>query len=209
MTSALDHAWRQRRPRRAKSMVAPGHVLVTRYNLPTRFAARAGVDATDPAWLAHRETLFLGFCAPSVARQTVGDFTWMLLVSPATPERFLVELRKHASLVEADSREETIRPLNDEIPDDGRPLITSRLDNDDALAPDYLAKTRRAALAFQQGGRSAVAFTHGVLAEIETMRATSLPCQRRCIRTSSLEWSGPLTHSSWVRACASSGQGSL
>ena len=147
------------------------HVLLTRYNISSRFGIEAGVDPTDPAWLEHREAIFLRFCAPSVRAQTIRDFDWFLFVNPATPARFLAPLEAVATLIPAANIDDAISKLNALLPSDGRFLISSRIDNDDAMAPDYMAKARKMALAQQQGALSAISFMHGVRVDLDTMTA--------------------------------------
>ena len=148
------------------------HILLTRYKIKSKFGANAGMDPLDPEWLEYRERLFLRFCAPSIERQTARDFEWVLLVNPATPERFLAPLGKHARLVHADSVRHAITQLD--IQNDGRLLLTSRIDNDDAVLPEYIAMARAAALRYRQGPRWVVSFTHGVRVEVETMQACAI-----------------------------------
>ncbi|MCB1501488.1 MAG: hypothetical protein KDK07_17175 [Bauldia sp.] len=154
--------------------VAYRHLLITRYNIVSGFAAAGGFDPLDPAWLEHREALFLRFCAPSVARQTVRDFEWVLLVHPATPERFREPLARHARLLPADNLNDGVDKLTRSIPDDDKLLVTSRVDNDDALAPDYIATARKAALRYRQGARSAASMAYGLRVDLESMRARGI-----------------------------------
>ncbi len=147
------------------------HLLITRYNIVSRFGIDAGFDPIDPEWLERRRMLFERFCLPSVARQTIRDFQWIMFVSPDTPERFLAPLEPHATLIRASGLDDAVTKLDALIPRDGRILVSSRIDSDDAIVPEFMAKARRVALANHQGVRSAIAFSHGVRVDLATMKA--------------------------------------
>ena len=166
------------------------HVLLTRYNITSGFGVEAGVDPTDPGWLEHREEIFLRFCAPSVKAQTIRDFDWFLFVNPGTPPRFLAPLEAVATLILASDIHDAIDKLNALLPSDGRFLISSRIDNDDAMAPDYMAKARKAVFAHQQGAFSAINFAHGCRVDLETMTVKASQSYR-CAFATALETAPP------------------
>jgi GT2 family glycosyltransferase len=124
------------------------HVLLTRFN--TRLTD--GGAGPDDAWLADRLRLFETYCVPSVRRQTSRNFTWLVFFDAATPARW-------RSRFEALAGSAGFRPVFLDRPFDGGQasraitrlglddapfLITSRLDNDDALAPHFVAAVQRA-----------------------------------------------------------------
>ena len=162
---------RRRCRRRHEAAPAFRHLLLTRYNIRSRFGVEGGIDPTDPDWLEHRASLFEKFCAPSVEWQTVRDFEWVMFVDPATPQRFLAPLERCATLIRASGIDDAVAQLAARIPDDGRLLITSRIDNDDSIVREFMAEARKAALEHRNGPRSAVAFSHGVHVDIETWLA--------------------------------------
>ena len=188
----------QETPRQQGRQSTPAfrHILITRYNITSSFGIKAGIDPVDPVWLDHRATLFERFCAPSIRRQTTRDFEWVLLVNPDTPESYLATLRTHARLIFASSLDDAVNQLAASVADDGRLLITSRIDNDDAVVPEYLAKARRMALRFHTGKRSAVAFSHGVRVNLETSRARQLQIPRSPFSTL-VETAPPWRSISW------------
>lgn len=124
------------------------HVLLTRFN------TRPADDGAGPddAWLADRLRLFETYCVPSVRRQTCRDFTWLVFFDAATPARW-------RSRFEALAASAGFRAVFLDTPfdggrasraitrlglDDAPYLVTSRLDNDDALAPHFVAAVQRA-----------------------------------------------------------------
>lgn len=131
------------------------HYLITRFNIGIY-----GRSKVDPeAWMPERIRLFKTYCAPSVRTQTCQDFSWIVLVDRRTPDR-----DQHDIL-------NAMRPEVDELvyvdvpdrfkfkEDEGEPLwlptfrlmvlstqadiiITSRLDNDDAIASDFMQEVK-------------------------------------------------------------------
>ena len=101
------------------------HILVTRYNVPMGFSGQRNNDPLDPAWLDHREALFRRFTLPSVARQSVRDFEWVILFHPETPARYYSYLDGVAIVLLA-GRKDTIAQLRARYEDLGKVLISSR-----------------------------------------------------------------------------------
>ena len=124
------------------------HVVLTRFN--TR---RPGhTDRPGEAWLQDRWRLFEEFCIRSIARQTVKEFDWLVFFDSDTPQSW-------RSRVDATAATAGFRPVFLAEPftgtaaaaaiaaaglDDAPFLITSRLDNDDAIAPDFIGTVQRA-----------------------------------------------------------------
>lgn len=123
------------------------HVLLTRFNTRLAGAAPPGDD-----WMAERMRLFETYCMPSVYRQTSTDFDWLVFLDAATLPRWRTR-------VEAMAQHSGFRPVFLDGPFDaghasraiaglglGRAphLMTTRLDNDDALAPGFIAAVQRA-----------------------------------------------------------------
>lgn len=130
------------------------HYLITEWN----------VDMLDLDWLHARQKLFERFTLPSVESQINKDFTWILVSDTRTPDSFKKVLEGYPAEVlyfnfedydwgdlSADIDHEVMkrsvdlelidRPLIDYI---GTPdtdyIITSRLDNDDAISIDHIDK---------------------------------------------------------------------
>ncbi len=123
------------------------HYLITRFNVPVAdwSADKAGTATRDEAWMAHRLRLFADFCVPTVSQQTVRDFTWMICLDAATPEATLDAIRRlivgipRSEFLLAPSQEAMMQQLRERLgTDESEFIITSRLDNDDGLGPDYI-----------------------------------------------------------------------
>lgn len=143
------------------------HVILTRFNLPTpglesRVRAREG-------WLRERIALFERYCAPSVAAQTTSDLTWLVYFDPETPGWLLHRLQP---LIAQDlfrpvfrdsvSTDELIADIADAVHERRDFLITTNLDNDDALAGDFTARLQ-AAVPPPRTGATAIYLRHGLI----------------------------------------------
>jgi len=109
------------------------HYLLTRFNLG--LYSENTYQIQDPeAWMAHRMELFQMYCLPSIKAQTCQEFTWLLACDPATPKKYLKYLEPFQIIYEQPHLYlRKLKPQSDWI-------ITSRLDNDDMLLPDYVSR---------------------------------------------------------------------
>lgn len=120
------------------------HFIVTRFNVniyPIDFPARL-----EDTWLALRFELFQKYCFPTVSAQTNQDFTWLVLFDEQTPSRY-------KRFIDVYDRYENFTPLycgdySTIVPTiahtmramapDARWLVSTRLDNDDALSVEFV-----------------------------------------------------------------------
>lgn len=125
------------------------HVVLTRFNLPLKTFAkdRTGQTTLTEEWLEHRLRLFRDICVPSIAAQTCPRFRWFLLIDAAGAERLRPRLEamlggidsvilqsSDASAWRAEFRQ-ALSPRSDR-------LLVTRLDNDDALHPDFIRRAQ-------------------------------------------------------------------
>lgn len=142
--------------------VAAKHFVLTRFNV--RFAKS---PPPTEAWLTERLSLFDRYTARSLASQTVAPDGWLVFCGPS-PGWLLDELTRIGRDVPflhliVDDRVFTHAVAANAISTlvegmDGR-IITTRVDNDDAIATDYVEAVRRAAANVTDGF---VNFTHGL-----------------------------------------------
>jgi len=125
------------------------HILMTRFNLAT--PGRELAIRTQPGWLEGRFELFERYCLPAVAGQDNRDFQWIIYFDKDTPDAFKARIDTlrgifpfvpyYTGLFPAEgwrnSINETFAPSTDYV-------LTTRLDNDDALAPDFTARLHEA-----------------------------------------------------------------
>jgi len=146
------------------------HFLLMRWNLPAALHHSSLARVTDLQWQVRRRELFRQYCLPSVARQTVPDFTWLFFVYPSIMSE--AELRwfeaqdERLRIVPVDDPRSTgVREAREAV---GRLVsrddcvITTRLDSDDILHPDHLRGVR---VDFN-GNRRVVEFIHGFYYDI-------------------------------------------
>ncbi|MDD9206813.1 glycosyltransferase [Georgenia sp. 10Sc9-8] len=104
-----------------------------------------GTRGIDPAWLGPRFDIFESVCAPSVLSQTAPDIEWLVFFDADTPEAYRLRATHLAEefgflpvwlsgeFTSSVAAREVVALLR---PGDQR-VITTRLDNDDALHPRY------------------------------------------------------------------------
>lgn len=108
--------------------------------LLTRFAAAIGGKAPSASWIASRWELFERYCLPSVKAQTFAGFVWWIYVhqgcDPAVAQR-LCGYDHRINVMHTDYRS---------LPGLGSgPVVTVRLDSDDALSATALERIVAAA----------------------------------------------------------------
>jgi Putative rhamnosyl transferase len=142
--------------------------LLTRFNSAVTYAPEdLGID---PAWLSQRFKLFEGFCLPSVAGQSEKDFHWILLVSDRTPRQWLARLLADVAVVPSPvsilmidlySERFFVSAMRDRLESRVDRVLSTRLDNDDAIARDYLAEVRAEACHLSGDGDFVINFKQG------------------------------------------------
>jgi hypothetical protein len=133
-------------------------VVITRfsYRAPGSAAGndwQSDTDPLEPNRLAFRHAVFDLACAPSLLAQTNQDFDWVLIIDEAIPDAHrhrLNELvgrreRTHLHTFSADQDLSTLGWLRPYAPydfDDIDYIVTTLLDDDDALPNDFVATLR-------------------------------------------------------------------
>lgn len=147
-------------------MTAPAftHVLMTRFNLAT--PGRESDLRNRPGWLAQRFDLFERYCLPAIAAQTRRDFHWVIYFDKDTPAEFkarIADLRGvfpftpfFTGLFPTEGWRQSLDQL---FPQKTPMLLTTRLDNDDALSADFTARLHAAMEGIPP--RSSLNFTQG------------------------------------------------
>jgi hypothetical protein len=135
-----------------------GHVILTRFNIWSPFGGSDKVRLEE-TYLEYRLRLFERYCLPSVASQTCGAFRWVIFFDRDTPaaikERVAGYCTQHDFILPVYlSREEGVAfdarvwPfVPAEAAEGRRYLLTTRLDNDDALASHFVQTVQSAAVA--------------------------------------------------------------
>lgn len=108
----------------------------------------------DKEWLKHRMRFFTGFTEISILNQTNKQFTPVFLVDPSTSLDIKTHLRTLGLCYYTESKWAVQREKEEEIDSKfsqflqcyylpGEWVITSRVDNDDGLALDYIERTQK------------------------------------------------------------------
>jgi hypothetical protein len=139
------------------------HLVLTKFNVDTPYAPSG--RGVDPTWLKSRLELFLRYCYPSVTRQDGVEFRWLIFCNALSPDWFKREIAQLNDVVIPVfvAGLATDEVLSQKVMEAGvvkTPyLITTRIDNDDAISRSHLSHVQRA---FQRQEREFIAFPLGL-----------------------------------------------
>lgn len=125
------------------------HLLVTRFNLrnPEWDVTKNNEKLLTDDWMEERMWFFENFCFPTIVAQSNQNFEWLLYFDITTPVKYqkrMTELIQHQpnfKVFYIDGMPQFYDELKkyiDSIPNKKPFLITSRIDNDDAVHKDYI-----------------------------------------------------------------------
>lgn len=126
-------------------MMAFEHFIITAFNLDFNLKPRDLILGEE--YLEKRFDLFANICLPSVASQSCKNFKWLVFFDSQTPTQFKKRIEKlqqqqnfiavyTQSPVDRDIWRNTIQTY---LAQDTQFVITSNLDNDDAISKDFIA----------------------------------------------------------------------
>jgi hypothetical protein len=124
------------------------HLVLTKFNVDTPYAPSG--RGVDPIWLKSRLELFQRYCYPSVTRQKGVQFRWLIFCNALSPDWFKREMAQLSDaaipvFVEGIATDEVIGQKVMEAGVVNAPyLITTRVDNDDAISRRHLWHVQRA-----------------------------------------------------------------
>ncbi len=145
------------------------HYLITRFNVPVNNwnKDKAGNPVLDSAWMRNRLELFKTYCVPTLAHQTEKNFVWLIYCDKMTDQNYLDEINilissaHFARIKLVADFDHLLLDLKTSIAKVETPyVITSRLDNDDGIGPDFIADIQRH---FVEQDKRIINFTKGVL----------------------------------------------
>jgi len=124
------------------------HFFLTKFNVRSFPDLKHGCE---PAWLEKRFKLFDQFCFPSVSSQSNQNFEWLVFFDIDTPDAFKQKITIYAERWEnfipvylecplpyGEFTDDVRKVVQKYIPDDCEYLVTTWLDNDDAIHKDYV-----------------------------------------------------------------------
>ena len=128
--------------------------MITRFNIKLSFLsapeAAPKLMRNCPEWLEHRFALFEKYCVPSILNQSCRRFHWVLLIDPGTPspyrkrmEQILKPLRNRVSVLSPKSCfVKAFLSFAQGRSSHAAHLITTRLDNDDAIHEHHIQRVQ-------------------------------------------------------------------
>jgi Putative rhamnosyl transferase len=139
------------------------HVLLTRFNLPS-LGAESVIRAKE-GWLRNRVELFEQYCLPSVRAQNNQNFHWIVYFDPQSPLWLRARIADHGAIYtpifrESVSRAELIGDMRSVMGPQRSELITTNLDNDDGIAPDFVDRLQSVSTAHP---RTAIYLANGLI----------------------------------------------
>lgn len=145
------------------------HFILTRFNLAT--PGREERHRGKPGWLDRRIFLFEKYCLPSVEAQTNSNFRWLIYFDIRTPDEYrryfenyarrqFIELRYVDGLTF--SKQNVRKDILWLTPKNCVWIITTRLDNDDAIHRSFVDILQSA---WEPRGRHVLNFTYGLILE--------------------------------------------
>ena len=149
------------------------HYLITRFNVPVKNWDRdkAGHPVLDDAWMKERLSLFTTYCAPTILHQSIKDFTWLIYCDTLTSPDYLAIIQQAingipgATIRKVEDFEMSLTDFRKLLAADPSPfVITSRLDNDDGLGPDFI---REVQASFVPVDKMIINFNKGVLYDLQ------------------------------------------
>lgn len=137
------------------------HFLLTRFNILLWNKDKNGDPVRTIKWLEHRFSLFERYCLPSVKGQTCQDFEWIVLFDSLTPEEFKSKIDDYKQIcpqlipvfVEPENGRYFARIFRDQILAlmRAKRVVTTYLDNDDALNVRYVEDVQNRASLVENG----------------------------------------------------------
>src|ERR1700761_2588097 len=139
------------------------HLILTRFNTAVDFApSKRGLDR---AWLESRLLLFERYCLPSVAAQRSASFRWIVFCDAESPEWFKERMSSYGEAlvpfyIDGPATDQVIARSVSQYRDLSKPyLITTRLDNDDAIGMDHIHLVQQQ---FRRQDREFIVFPFGL-----------------------------------------------
>lgn len=160
------------------------HFILTRFNLRLWKRDKHNRETQTEEWLEQRFCLFEKFCLPSVKAQTCADFKWIILMHRMTPESYKCRMRHDVEGMDY-VQIVGVRPdvgwyfqqifseiINKYRDKEDQRVITTYLDNDDALRLDYVERIQE--VSYGVTDKTFIAFAYGLQYYTELNLAVSV-----------------------------------
>lgn len=172
------------------------HVIVTRFNIATQW--RDSAIRNDPVWLRERFDLFKEWCLPAIAVQSERAFRWLLLFDHETPAPFRAELEDLRAVHPFDvhytgpfDADGWRRSIEEAIAPQAPLILTTRLDNDDALEATFVERLHAAVRGAEEGLPKAFNFPDGLIRQGDGL--WRIRHEHNAVFSLLEHWGGPVT----------------
>ena len=164
-------------------MVKKEHYILTRFNLRLWTKDKKRNETRTDEWLKQRFELFEKICLPSIMNQTNQTFKWIVLFDSETPEFYKKKILHYQNIcklfcpcfVEAYKSRYFVSVFREEIQKriekNTNFLITTYLDNDDALHKNYIEEIQQ----MEVKRPTFVSYVYGIQYYTELNIATRVP----------------------------------
>lgn len=161
------------------------HYILTRFNLCLWTKDKKRNETRTDEWLRQRFELFERFCFPSVINQTNQNFQWIVLFNANTPDFYKEKIKEYEAkykqfcpcFVQPNNGRYFVKIFREEIKKrlkkETQRLITTYLDNDDALHKDFIDDVQKVKEKGQ--GPAFISFIYGLQYYTELNIATRVP----------------------------------
>jgi len=125
------------------------HIILTRFNVKSK--GKESKIRLQPNWLDNRFKLFETYCFPSICKQSNKNFIWLIYFDIDTPEEYKQRITDLANeceqlnpfYIDEWNKENVDSAILSLIAKDRDFLLTTRLDNDDGLHPEFVETLQR------------------------------------------------------------------
>lgn len=164
-------------------MIRKEHYILTRFNLRLWTKDKKRNETRTDEWLKKRFDLFEKICLPSIMNQTNQTFKWIVLFDSETPEFYKKKIQHYQNIcklfcpcfVEACKSRYFVSVFREEIQKriekKTNLLITTYLDNDDALHKNYIEEIQQ----MEVKRPTFVSYVYGIQYYTELNIATRVP----------------------------------
>lgn len=164
-------------------MIKKEHYILTRFNLRLWTKDKKRNETRTDEWLKQRFELFEKICLPSIMNQTNQTFKWIVLFDSETPEFYKKKIQHYQNIcklfcpcfVEAYKSRYFVSVFREEIQKriekNTNLLITTYLDNDDALHKNYIEEIKQ----MEVKRPTFVSYVYGIQYYTELNIATRVP----------------------------------
>lgn len=137
------------------------HFLLTRFNILLWQNDKGGHPVRTTEWLEHRVLLFEQYCLPSIKNQTSHNYEWIILFDRTSPEKIKEKIKKYQIecpqitpvFVEPNKGRYFAEIFREAIINrtKAKRIITTYLDNDDALETSFVEDLQNRVKMFTDG----------------------------------------------------------